>query len=358
MASLGKRSMGGADRIDRISNIMMKFRNDGFITPNHYELNLDIKKMMAERDVIDIFSTRYLKKDKQKDFIVLWLLDNILNNLEEVKVPIVIVLDELKELCGKEKGSKEILNIEISKALKMVGSKNTVILGDTQSLEEVNSAVVSGFTKYAIGTINSGPELKYIIKNLGFGRMDLIKLKRCPTGYFYLANKFSHGPMKVDMPTHMHREQGYYFDVIFKNTFPDKMIDYKPAIHKFRKDDKDWYSDASKLYKAQEEHTDTLKKRKEKTEVNKEKEKTIETTEELKKVRQTEKIKNRDIAIDLLKQKTSKNKFISLKKVKLQLNKMGINIGFELLSKLRKQVETVEPEEEKVVEKEQKMIWQ
>ncbi len=352
--SLDDGSYGKIDRADRINNILKPFVNDGFITPGDYHLNIDIPKILNDRDVIDIFSCRYLKKGKEKAFVGFWVLDKIFRALPKAKYPVLIVFPELRRITPRHpKGYERILSKKIADLLKTVRSLNCSVVADAQAVSMVDEDVINSFVEKAYGRLAAGAETSYYYKTERMPSIQVEALKRCDRGQFIISSLVKEGLWNVDLPTHLHSEEEIKYDTVFRQQYPERMYTYKPLVTEFRKDCKNMLKSAHKMKKEQDDHEKKIKQRKEKKFENKDKNKLIEIEQEVKLKKEEEKLRRDEIIREVVRQTDGSGNQLTIPEVQKELATMGIpKVGKDLIRKYRKQENIIEPKEtvEEIIE--------
>lgn len=343
---------GTAKSLQDISNNFKVFEKHYFLTKDSCKYNLDMSKIINDRDNYHVFTTRYINDPKLSEFNVLYILNKILEYEKEAKYPILIVIPEIKFLCPfKAEGYKKYLAIAISNALSMMRSQGRgfCCVMDTQTITGVNEEVRNLATYTLLGEIGGASELDKVCKMLNLKSNIRNDLKRMPyRNSYFIYQEPDRDPFRILFPTHCHCEPSYKFEEVFEEEYPERMKSFKDLIFEMKKDQKD---DENKIKekikkreKEEQERLDALAKSKEekmekklKVEEKVEKAKEIESKSknELKRLIYEAKIKDpskswRKLAEEFgVHHVTAKKNFFDYEKEKQKIDKVEESIDFE-----------------------------
>jgi len=218
-------SSGSMKTMSEISNYLYPFKNDFFISSDSCRLNLNWKEIMSDRKHYHVFLSSFLKDDKLKDFVVLVLLNGIINNKQYLKYPVVIVIPEVRTLCPfRPEGHKIFLAQGIKQALSMIRSSGRGMSSvlDTQVFLDVDENIRNTSNCVFLGQI--GSENDRVAKIYNYRREEREKLRRMEYGKgSYLIKGHEEDEIVFWFPSSMHCEEHYnFFEMYRKHKKPVK----------------------------------------------------------------------------------------------------------------------------------------
>ncbi len=114
---------GTSKSMQDISNLFQPFKRDYFLSKLTCPLNLDFKKILADKESIHFFSTRYLRDPKMKEFVILAILNKIIEHKSYARSPVMIVIPEIRKLCpDRAVGYQQFLSEAIKESLSTMRS--------------------------------------------------------------------------------------------------------------------------------------------------------------------------------------------------------------------------------------------
>lgn len=299
---------GTKKEMDNVFTLFEKIGRHYFFMPDNYERNLDMKEILKDNGKIHVFTTRYIKERKIKDFIILWVLNQIRENVDSAKKGVVVVFDELKTLCPKKpKGHKLLLRNTIKDFLALMRVSNVSVIAGTQVYSKTDDEVISLFSEVLIGGTASGDDLNYMAVSYKLSREDIIIIQRLNTGEFIPLKekdsvKYAHYK-RCRMPRHMHHEEGYVFDRIFKEEYPDKMTDYKGLVEEVKEIKRKEFEIAKNRYESLLKHKEQeiIERIREKESKNSDKEELEKLKQERKQEKEQDTSKRDELIMELHK---------------------------------------------------------
>lgn len=293
-------TIGTLKSLQGISNNFQLFKQDYFIAKDNCSINLDIRKVLQDRESFHVFSTKWVKDEKLKSFCILALLNQIIKNSDYAKYPVVIVIPEIRKLTPmKPEGFKIFLADLIKESLSTMRSmgKGMSAILDSQVFEDIDEDVVDSCTNMLIGELGGARDVERICKALGYGKDIRNQLKRMEErNSYFLMGQEDMGAFKMFVPSFMHKEENYSFIEMYKKYFGDKMKRYDDLTNMMQKIYKEEEEKVrQKARRMQEEELAEMDKKIKEKQVNKR-----EDSEELEqevKVLKSEKNKIRDDAI-------------------------------------------------------------
>ena len=225
-----KGSKGGTEKqISEIIGYFNPFKTDYTLTPEDCKLNIDIKKIINDKEHYHQLSTKYIKDDKQKGFYILNFIRQIKDTLtDHAKYPIILYIDEMAIVFPQEtEGHTVILSEVLGRDIKQLRSKGrgTIILGCAQEYFKVNNEITGSMVDKIFGQLSIqdiGNINRYInIKSEGIQQIRTLK-----TGEFLNEKLGFTTPWKAWMPPHAHKERKYKYVELYREKYPERMRQY------------------------------------------------------------------------------------------------------------------------------------
>lgn len=290
---------GTAKSIQDIANYLRPFKKDYFLHHASSELNIDWKSILSDQEHYHVFVSNYLTDDKLKQFCVATLFNGVIKNKEFMKRPVLVVIPECAVLVPRQpEGYKKFLASIIKDNLSRIramGRGMSAIL-DTQVMTGVDEDVLNRASVTMFGELGGPKDSERVAKARNYRREIRNYLDNMESKNSFLVTKFEDsGPIRMWLPTHMHKEPLYNFKETFKRLCPERLQDYKPLVKKYQE------------LVLQEEERIKKKIRKKQDEETKEKEE-----------KSNEKVKKQDEQISIMKEKAkiavdkSKNEIMRL----------------------------------------------
>lgn len=291
-------SSGTAKSIQDISNCLKPFKSDYFLSNKQCQLNINMEKVINDREHLHVFVTNFIRDKKLKEFIILALLNQIIQVKNKAKYPILLVIDEIRYLTPfKPQGYKLFLSEGISDALATLRSmgRGFSVICCSQVLTDISEEVRNSFTTTFLGPIGGASDLDKICKMYGFGKDKRDKLKKMDykNSYFPIGMKESNEDDEVYLfvPSFCHKEPKYNFQEMYAKEFPDRLKKYDKELDLMRKDISFEENKIKEKMKNQEklekERLEALQREKE--EKSKSKQKTEEKLEKAKEIQEKSK---------------------------------------------------------------------
>ena len=210
------------------------FMDDYILMPESHPDNLDMKRILKDKDVVDVFTTRHFaKSEKKKDLITFYLLEEIQANKQFIpKEGLSVVVQEIKDLCPqKPMGYKMIFINTFNSLITKCGSSKLGVIADTQSESGTNSKLMTLFNQKFAGKTLSNSDLHNYATNFKFSKDCIDMIKKLNLGEFIRVDKSGDNSYaKFAMPCFMHHEEGVSFDKIYEKHFPEKMKSYSHIV--------------------------------------------------------------------------------------------------------------------------------
>jgi len=228
-----------AKGLQEVASYLLPFQRDYFLLPDDSELQLDFKKILNDNSSYHLFTTKYIRDDKLKQFCILSLLEEIVRNIDYARKPICIVINEIRFLTPERcRGYQEFLAIAIRKRLSILRNMGRGVSGifDSQVWVDVDPAVKSSFTKNFYGELASANDIEKLSKALKYRREMSDKLKHMELRNSYIFQGFEdEDPFISWFPGHSHCEPEFSFFDEYKKYFPEKMKSYKGLKNEMKK---------------------------------------------------------------------------------------------------------------------------
>ena len=236
---------GNLKNLDEISRIFSLYQTNLFLMPKDFELNLNIEEeLFKNQDTIKIFSTKYIKDEKTKAFLILILLNQIIQHSNKSKFPILLVFDELKDLCPNSRvGFKGVLANEISRMFNTsFRNRNISSISSSQSFSGLHRSLLrlNCFSTVFIGFLNSPTDLLDLRQIYGFNNDAINTIQNLTFGEFLIQGIGLPISEQIDMPfssllsPYPHKQPNMDFDNLSAKFFPERMKSYSDLINKMK----------------------------------------------------------------------------------------------------------------------------
>jgi len=303
---------GTMKELSKVSNILRPFKKHFFLSKQNSEYNLDWKKILTDQESYHIFTSHFIgrREEKVTDFLVLYLLENVLKNKQFLKKPVLIVIPEISYLCPyRPVGHKEFLANSIKKNLKTIRSEGRGIstVADSQVWGDVDEDLRGASTINLFGELGDIKDIENVCKALGWKKGVKDQLNKSEISRTYLIRGVEEGSIDDSgylffYPRAMHCEPTYNFEEMYREHNRDNPEEYplksyktvsedmkrelREEENKLKKKIKKKEADAKKLEEKKNEERDANKLESESEEVVKEKikEKEDKTKEEIMKL--------------------------------------------------------------------------
>jgi len=311
-----------AKGLQEVASYLLPFQRDYFLLPEDSELQLDWKEILNDTSSYALFTTKYIKDDKLKQFCILSLLEEIVRNIDYAKKPICIVINEIRFLTPERcRGFQEFLANAIRKRLSVLRNMGRGVSGifDSQVWLDVEQSVKSSFTKNFFGELASANDIEKLSKALKYRRDMSDKLKHMDVRNSYILQGYEdEDPFVCWFPGHGHNEPEFSFYDEFKKHFPERMKSYKGLKEKMKKKFSEEENKVKEKIKRRER-----KSREEKERLAKEKEERADKNNE-----QSEKSEQINQLKGKLKEEKMKRVWeIKQENPKLSNRKIGLELG-------------------------------
>lgn len=219
-------SAGTMKDISDISSLFKPFRKDYFITAESCPFNIDIMNILNDNEHYHVFTTRFIKDKKMKEFATFHLFNLIEENLKFARHPVCFIIEEVRFLVpDRSDGYKVFMAENLQAKLSTIRNKgrgcSTIMT--TQVLSDVNEKVVNSATETLIGRLGGAKDLERIAKALKYSREvveEINSLRECT----YIRKGYEDsGAVKVFLPSHAHKEEHYNFFQMYKKYYPERM---------------------------------------------------------------------------------------------------------------------------------------
>jgi len=230
---------GTIQTADDVGSIMDIFIRHGFLSSMNDELNLDWVKILKDNKHLHLFSQRYLDGEKEKYFNRLWIINQIRRHQKFVKRPILLIVSELGVLCPKKPvGYVKVFSAYFQRTVRTVRTQKISIMSDAQTISVIDENAFKLFTEGFFG--NAGLEnLDAYAQAYKIPRETLEDMKELESGEYVWNRKPYAGIIKMNMPLHMHKEEGVEFDSVMARLAPERMINYSELIKKRKEIEKE-----------------------------------------------------------------------------------------------------------------------
>lgn len=231
---------GTLKSIQDIANYLKPFKTDYFLASDSCPLNLNWKDILSDQEPYHVFVSNFIKDDKLKEFVVLTLLNKIIENKDYAKKPLLIVIPEIRYLVPfKPQGYKLFLAGAIKdnlSTMRSMGRGMTALL-DTQVFSGVDEEVSNSATITFLGELGGARDIDKVAKSMQYKRDVRVQLSHMeyPNSYL-IVGKEDVGAIRCWFPRHRHCEPHYNFHDTFAKEFPDRMSSYGYVIETMKND--------------------------------------------------------------------------------------------------------------------------
>src|SRR3990167_8433721 len=226
--NFGLRTTGGtAKSLVEVASFFQNFKKDYFLVPENLcpVKKLDWKKIIDDNEHYHIFSTKWIKDKKVKEFCIMALLNQIIEfqkNEKKSRKPILVYIPEIRYLTPlRPKGYKLFLADAIKQSLSIMRSLSVSFIGDSQVMSDVDEGVRNSATFTFYGELGGAKDYENITKSLKSSKeqseqllkMDVHELSR-PS--FLIQGEFKRGLFTPKFPSHCHAEEGITFEEMYR----------------------------------------------------------------------------------------------------------------------------------------------
>lgn len=340
---------GTPKNLQEIQRYFLDFKRDYFLLPNNSKLQLNWGEILNDNEHYHFFGSKYIREEKIREFCILSLFRNVLDNQDLMKKPVLIVIPEIRFLVPNRPKEvyKEFLAHYFKSYLSIMRNMGKGVSGifDSQVWYDVEDSVKTSIPNTFLGELGA-LDIERISKTKNYGKSQKEQLAKMdyPNSYFWYGYE-GDGEWTLWFPGHMHAEPEYQFEEIYKqhyyenpNLFPIKNYgELLKTMQKQLKDEETRFRDKEKRMEKQQKE-ESEKKLKEKEAKDKKKEE-IE-----KKKEQSYKLKSKQEKKELIYKFWKENPELSFRE-------LGRKVGINHIT-AKKYIEEFEnkPEEENVLE--------
>lgn len=213
------KGIGDQRTLRNIVNCFGSFRDYFFLQPSSFKLNINWRRILNDPRSYHIFSTKWIKDNRLKVFVIIQLLKGLQNELSKmnVKYPCVIILEEIKILLPVNVSTiyeAELANL-LRKLLSSIRTKGRGVttLATTQTYRATNKEYRDSCTLHIIGRSAAGDK-RVFLKDYGFSASAIEEIESLRVGRFFWRSQGKIFKFDSFMPLHRHFEAG-------ENTFEE-----------------------------------------------------------------------------------------------------------------------------------------
>jgi hypothetical protein len=233
-----------------ILNYFGRFRNNPILMPSEFEYNLNMKKILNDNSIYHIFDLQYLPDQKLKDFVQLYILNEILKvkSTGQTDKEIVVIIDELKILANANPlfDHQKVLNKLLTNILSIARSMGIKIVSASQTYHDIDQAVRQSFTNIILGRTSAFQDIMAISQITGmsvYDRQAIFSLRK--NQFILLSQDVGEGIYRIytfHAPRHKHCERNEHFDVFAQKYYPERLRKHTEFLKKFT----DYYKEQEK----------------------------------------------------------------------------------------------------------------
>lgn len=228
---------GSKTSVAQVGSWFEPFLYDYMLAPSNFKLNFDAKKLLQDQESYHCLVTKWIKDPKMKYFVMLSFFNEIIENIEYAKHPVLFVIEEVAKLVPQSpEGFKVFLAEYIRDELLTMRSqgRGCGAIMTSQGLDFDDMLKEKG-SKMLIGQIVGINELARLAKSLKYGKDMVNKIKSLRRNQF-----IKYGDEKLDafvvlFPSHCHAETVYNFIEMYSRHYPEKMRNYKDLKDEVKK---------------------------------------------------------------------------------------------------------------------------
>lgn len=226
------------------------FEDNYFLSNSSNKHNLDVKAILNDQKHYHILSTKwigrwenglFIKDEKLKYFVIQKFIRSLIDNIDLAQHPICFVIEEIKKLtptASKSQSYQKFVAEALSKELILIRNKGRygcVGIMNTQNMFDVNASVRASPNLQFLMRTSDMNDLNQFQKNYGM-KTGLTKkiMNLAPSEVIINKPLFWYVEMKVVPPAHGHKEPRSNFIQSYKSAFPDKMHDYEELKKEFK----------------------------------------------------------------------------------------------------------------------------
>ena len=231
---------GTAKSMQEVSNLFHPFTTDYWLTKENSPYNLDFKKILDDNKSIHFFSTKYIKDPKMAEFVLLVLLNKIIENKNLTKNPICLIIPEIRKLCPDKVnvGFQRFLSEAVKNALSTIrsqGKGGIASILSSQSWIDTDQKVRDSHSMTLLGQLSIS-DIDKISKVLGYSRdrkQDLSNPEQPNT--FLIVGREADDWYHMFVPSWAHAEPETRFEDLFQKHYPEKMKKPTEIINTMKK---------------------------------------------------------------------------------------------------------------------------
>lgn len=256
---------GGANPINvqTVIKYLSRFRNNPLVMPSNFEYNLDMKKILNDNSCYHVFDLQFMPDQKLKDFVQIYILNEILKakSSGKVKREIVVVIDELKVLANANPlfEHQKVLNKLLANILSVCRSLGVKIISASQTYMDIDPQVRQSFSNVILGKTSAFQDINTLSQITGLDVHDRKTIFSLGKNQFILLSQdVDIGAVSVfnfHAPRHKHCERGENFEKFIKKYYPNYLKNHAKIKNYFKKHYKDQELNAKKLLKQSSEAT-------------------------------------------------------------------------------------------------------
>ncbi len=214
------RSRGAsAKSITELVELLDPFKQNYFLRKDSCPHKLDWEKILTDTESYHIFISMWLKSEKLQEFVVLSLLQQVIENRHFAKKPILLVLPEIKRLCPRNAmGYKYFLSLAIADNLITMRSQGKGISAvmDTQIHCETSEKITGSVNTTLFGQLS--PFDADRVSKMGNYKRDIREqLQNMPANSYLKYGNESDGAWRLFFPRHRHCEPEYNWIETYNN---------------------------------------------------------------------------------------------------------------------------------------------
>lgn len=308
---------GTIKSLQLISTYMQPFKHHYFLSSDDNPLKLNWAEILNDQKHYHVFSTKWIKDPKLKEFVILVLLNKIIENKDLLTRPLVLFIPEVRFLTPhKPEGYKKYLAFEIKDKLSTIRSQGRGMsaIMDTQVYYKVDEDVRNSPTVTLFGELGGADDIEKVAKTRGYKRDIKDQLNKMTLKNSYLVTGYeSFGAFKLWFPSHMHCEENYNYLEMYKEIYPERMKSPMELVNKMRSQLKEEEIKFKEIVKEQEKREQERRENE-----KKEREESTQRFQKLNQVKekaQKEKDKTRQEKMKLIYEYSIENPDLSNRKI-------------------------------------------
>lgn len=229
---------GTSKSVVEASGFVGSFIDNYFLRKETCPYSLNWKEILNNQESYHVFLSMWINDKKLREFLILSLLQQVIDNRHYSKKPILIVIPEIRNLCKRNpQGYSWFLSLAITDALSTMRSQGrgfSSIL-DSQNWDDTSDSIKGSATVTLFGKLNP-QDLERVCKARSYNKPDREMLMNLKQNQFIMADFEQDKSFRFFLPRHCHKEPNYNWIEMYKKYFSERMKRYDDLIDYMKKE--------------------------------------------------------------------------------------------------------------------------